>query len=134
MALQFVSNSGRLILYATSGGAVLHSGLCETNTSYRVNVSQTTAQCRESASSEVFESEVTHELSATVNLSTSDTTGLMGLTSSKAYAVFLTQGGTTIFAGSVAITSVSNNSGTRGSVESQDISMRNDGVPTTGAF
>lgn len=133
MAMQFVENGGRLIILASSGaGTPLHSGLCASQTSYRATVNQSTAQCQESAEEEKFTSLVSHELSATYNYQVGDTSKLFGLGDGTLYAHYLAQNGTTLFSGSVLITSVSDNQGARGSVETQDISLTNNGSPAVG--
>jgi len=134
MSIQFVSTSGRLTIKDTSGGSVLFDGTCGTNTSYRASSSQTTAQCQDSAEEEVFTSVVTHELSGTYNYQTDDTTSVLGLTNTSKYAVYLSQNGTTLFAGTVLLTSAEDSQGSRGTPETVSISARNSGTPTTGAL
>ena len=130
--MQFVQNGGRLIIYTSSGSSPLHSGLCASQTSYSASTSLSEGQCQESAESEKFVSQVSHTLSGTYNYLIVDTAKLMGLGDGVLYAVYLSGNGTTLFAGDVIITSVDDQQGARGTIETQSITLVNSGSPVTG--
>lgn len=131
MAIQFVSTSGRLTFLATAGGASLFGGLCQNNVSYRASTNLSTAQCAEDAEEQKFVSLITHEVSGTFNYQVADTDSVFNV-GTDAFAVYLSQNGTTLFAGSVIVTSVEDSQGNRGSAETVSISATNNGSPSVG--
>jgi len=132
MAIQFVSTGGRLVFKDSAGGSTLFDGLCGTQTSYRASSNFSTAQCQESAEEEKFLSLVTHEVSGTYNYDTTDTSNVFGVGDGTVYAIYLTQNGTTLFAGSVLVSNVEDNQGSRGTAETMSITASNNGSPTVG--
>jgi len=132
LSIQFIQTGGRLVFKDSAGGSTLFDGLCGSQTSYRANTSMQTAQCQESAEEEKFTSLVTHEVSGTYNYQTDDTTSVFAVGSSSAYAIYLSQNGTTLFAGSVLVTNVEDSQGGRGTPETVSITAANNGSPTTG--
>lgn len=131
MAQQFIVSGGRLVFKDSAGGSVLFDGLCGSQTSYRANTNISTSQCQESSEEEKFVSLITHEVSGTYNYQTDDTSGVFGV-GINAYAVYLSQTATTLFAGSVIVTSVDDSQGGHGTVEQMSITATNNGTPDVG--
>jgi len=132
MAKQFVENAGTLLIGSTSGASDLYDGTQTEN----VNLTRSTTSASGQAIGDKYaENAITgrsFEITATVFVPTTATTGMLAI-GDTCYAKVLGAQDTpsTLFDGACIVTSVAD-AQAFGAYQKQSISLRSNGAPTTG--